>query len=116
MKVSGKGFWPFHQVLLNGKLLETQFVSRNELDAIVPADAVTASGSGVDPDVSAADARIQAHRIAVVRRLPLGEVLRVIAEHTSNSADGVLGPDAVNVLAVNLALDRTGRIDPGDKR
>jgi len=40
LKVGGKGFWPFHQVLLNGKPIETKFVSRNELQAMVPADAV----------------------------------------------------------------------------
>jgi hypothetical protein len=44
LKVRGRGFWPFHQVLLNGKELETQFVSRNELDAVVPADAIPDAG------------------------------------------------------------------------
>ena len=44
LKVKGRGFWPFHQVLLNGRELETQFVSRNELDAIVPADAIPDAG------------------------------------------------------------------------
>jgi len=44
LKVKGRGFWPFHQVLLNGKELETQFVSRNELDAIIPADAIPDAG------------------------------------------------------------------------
>ena len=43
-KVRGRGFWPFHQVLLNGKELETQFVSRNELDAVLPADAIPDAG------------------------------------------------------------------------
>jgi hypothetical protein len=44
LKVKGRGFWPFHQVLLNGKELETQFVSRNELDAVLPADAIPDAG------------------------------------------------------------------------
>ena len=44
LKVSGKGFWPFHQVLLNGKALETKFISRGELQAMVPAEAVTDVG------------------------------------------------------------------------
>jgi hypothetical protein len=44
LKVKGRGFWPFHQVLLNGKELETQFVSRNELDAVIPADAIPDAG------------------------------------------------------------------------
>ena len=77
--------------------------------ATVPADAVTASGSGVDPNISVANARIQAHRIAAVRHLPLPVVLRLIAEHTNSSAAGLFGPDAVNVLAVNLALDAIGK-------
>ena len=44
LKVRGRGFWPFHQVLLNGRELETQFVSRNELDVTIPADAITDVG------------------------------------------------------------------------
>lgn len=71
--------------------------------AEVPPDAVTASGSGVDPGISLANARIQAYRIAAVRRLPLALVLGVIAAHTSGG--GLFGGEQVNVLAVNLALD-----------
>jgi hypothetical protein len=44
LKVKGRGFWPFHQVLMNGKELETQFVSRNELDAVIPAEAIPDAG------------------------------------------------------------------------
>jgi len=71
--------------------------------AEVPADAVTASGSGVDPGISLANARIQAFRVAAVRRTALALVLRVIAAHTSGG--GLLGGQQVDVLAVNLALD-----------
>jgi potassium-transporting ATPase KdpC subunit len=71
--------------------------------AEVPADAVTASGSGVDPGISVANARIQAFRVAAVRRTALALVLRVIAAHTSGG--GLLGGQQVDVLAVNLALD-----------
>lgn len=73
--------------------------------AAVPADAVTASGSGVDPAISLANARIQAHRVAAVRGLPLSAVLRLIATHTQGAAGGLFGPGGVNVLALNLALD-----------
>jgi len=76
--------------------------------ADVPADAVTASGSGVDPDISVADARIQARRVAAIRHLPLGTVLRLVSEHTNSSVAGLLGPAAIDVLAVNLALDGLG--------
>jgi K+-transporting ATPase ATPase C chain len=73
--------------------------------AAVPADAVTTSGSGVDPDISMADASIQAHRVAAVRGLPLAAVMRLVAEHTDGLTGGLFGPVSVNVLAVNLALD-----------
>lgn len=72
----------------------------------VPADAVTASGSGVDPDISPANARIQAHRVAAVRGIPIAQVLQLVARHTDGSAGGLLGAEAVNVLELNLALDR----------
>jgi K+-transporting ATPase ATPase C chain len=71
----------------------------------VPADAVTASGSGVDPDISVADAAIQAHRVAAVRDLPLAAVMRLVTAHTEGLAGGLFGPRSVNVLALNLALE-----------
>ena len=74
--------------------------------ARVPVDAVTSSASGVDPHISAANARIQANRIAVVRRAPLDRVLALIRDHTDGRSLGVLGEPGVNVLALNLALDK----------
>ena len=74
--------------------------------AKVPVDAVTTSGSGVDPDISKANAAIQAHRIAVVRHLPLARVDRLIANHTDGRFLGVIGEPGVNVLELNLALDK----------
>lgn len=71
----------------------------------VPGDAVFTSGSNVDPQISTANARIQAHRVAAVRRLPLAEVLAQVREHTDGRGLGVLGEPAVNVLELNLALD-----------
>jgi K+-transporting ATPase ATPase C chain len=73
--------------------------------AAVPVDAVTTSASGVDPHISVANAGIQAHRVAAVRGLPLGRVLELVDAHT----DGrflVFGEAGVNVLGLNLALDR----------
>jgi K+-transporting ATPase ATPase C chain len=75
--------------------------------AAVPADAVTASGSGVDPDISTANAAIQAHRVAAVLGLSLTEVMRLVAEHTHGPTGGLFGPSSVNVLALNLALEET---------
>jgi K+-transporting ATPase ATPase C chain len=73
--------------------------------AAVPADAVTASGSGVDPDISMANAAIQAHRVAAVRGMPLAAVMRLVTDHADDSSGGLFGPASVNVLALNLALD-----------
>jgi K+-transporting ATPase ATPase C chain len=74
--------------------------------ARVPVDAVTSSASGVDPDISPANAAIQAHRIAAVRHLPLSRVQQMIAANTDGRFLGVLGEPGVNVLQLNLALDR----------
>jgi potassium-transporting ATPase KdpC subunit len=75
----------------------------------VPVDAVTSSASGVDPQISQANAAIQAHRIAAVRRLPLATVQKLIEENTNARFLGVLGEPGVNVLKLNLALDRMSR-------
>lgn len=72
----------------------------------LPVDMVTTSGSGIDPDISPASARLQANRIAAVRRLPLPVVLRLISQNTDHRTLGFLGEPGVNVLMLNLALDR----------
>ena len=74
--------------------------------AKVPVDAVTTSGSGVDPHISRANAGIQAHRIAAVRHLPLDRVNKLIADNTDGRFLGVIGEPGVNVLELNLALDK----------
>jgi potassium-transporting ATPase KdpC subunit len=74
--------------------------------AKVPVDAVTTSGSGVDPHISKANAAIQAHRIAAVRHLPLDRVEKLIADNTDGRFLGVIGEPGVNVLELNLALDK----------
>jgi K+-transporting ATPase ATPase C chain len=71
----------------------------------VPPDAVTASGSGLDPDISTAYARLQAPRVARVRGLPFAEVLTLVKKNTSGRSLGFIGEPAVNVLQLNLALD-----------
>jgi K+-transporting ATPase ATPase C chain len=72
----------------------------------VPVDAVTQSASGVDPQISAANARIQAHRVAAVRGLPFAGVEDLVSTHTDGRSLGLLGEPGVNVLQLNIALDK----------
>jgi K+-transporting ATPase ATPase C chain len=76
--------------------------------APVPIDLVTASASGLDPQVSVAAALFQAQRVAKARKLPLPKVEALIAEHTEGRLFGLLGEPRVNVLRLNLALDAIG--------
>ena len=71
----------------------------------IPVDAVTNSASGVDPHISEANARIQANRVARVRRVPLERVRTLIDDSTDGRFAGFLGEPGVNVLELNLALD-----------
>ena len=77
-------------------------------DAAVPADAVTSSGSGLDPHISPANAGLQAARVARSRQLPLAQVQSLVAAHTPDRDWGVFGEPAVNVLELNRALDQSG--------
>jgi potassium-transporting ATPase KdpC subunit len=73
----------------------------------IPVDAVVPSGSGIDPEISIAYADLQARRVAAVRHLPLATVDQLIHEHTEQRTLGFFGEPGVNVLELNLALDRT---------
>jgi K+-transporting ATPase ATPase C chain len=72
----------------------------------IPADAVTASGSGLDPDISPANAAIQVDRVATARHLPVAEVRALVAKFTQGRTLGFLGEPRVDVLTLNIALDQ----------
>jgi K+-transporting ATPase ATPase C chain len=77
--------------------------------AKIPVDAVNTSASGLDPEISPANAWIQAHRVAAVRKLSLARDDGLIAKYTSGRGLGFSGEEGVNVLELNLALDRLER-------
>ena len=72
---------------------------------VVPADAVTASASGLDPDISPAFATLQIERVAIARGVPIDKVAAIVAAQTEHATIGVIGQPRVNVLRLNLALD-----------
>ncbi len=104
----GSNLGPTNPELL--KLVARRVQRYRELNGLdnnvaVPVDAVTASASGLDPDISIANARLQAPRIAEERGLRLAKVRRLIDEHTRARTFSILGEKRVNVLLLNLALD-----------
>jgi potassium-transporting ATPase KdpC subunit len=105
---SGSNLGPNSSTLL--KDITTNKAAVAKFDGVaqsdVPADAVTMSASGLDPAVTPAYAAIQARRIATVRGLSLGEVQKLISENTQGRTLGFLGESRVNVLQLNLALDK----------
>jgi K+-transporting ATPase ATPase C chain len=74
--------------------------------ADIPAEMVTASGSGLDPDISVQGAIIQIRRIAVARNVEERVVAQLVVDHTQKPVLGLFGPTSVNVLKLNLALDK----------
>ncbi len=96
----------FFEEQLDAYLKLERHYDRGLTAADVPVDAVTTSASGVDPHISQANARIQAHRIAAVREMPLDRVLDLIGEHTDGRFIGLLGEPGVNVLQLNISLDK----------
>lgn len=107
----GSNLGPLSQKLLDGvKQRVDDYRRTNGLSAetLVPGDAVTASGSGLDPHISVANAALQMARIARERSVPAAKVEALVEAHTEGRDLGILGEPRVNVLLLNLALDRGG--------
>jgi K+-transporting ATPase ATPase C chain len=109
---SGSNFGPSNPEFL--KLVDQRVKAYRELNGLasdtqVPVDAVTASASGLDPDISVANARLQAARVARERGISKATVRQLIDDHTQGRTLGILGEKTVDVLALNLALDRLSK-------
>ena len=105
---SGSNYGPTNQKLVDRvKASIDQFRRENpDYAGPIPADGVTASGSGLDPHISPANADIQAARVARARGVETAAVRRIVAENTERAWLGFIGEPRVNVLGLNLALDR----------
>lgn len=102
---SGSNLGPTSAALVERVTGDTALARKDGVNGPLPADLVTASGSGLDPDLSPAAARSQAARVARVRGLPVDRVRALVDSRIEQPALGVLGEPRVNVLALNRALD-----------
>lgn len=102
---SGSNLGPLNPDLAARVAEEAVAIRTEDGNGVIPADAVTASASGLDPDISPAYARLQAARIAGARGIPVEQVQSVIDAHTEGRTLGFLGQPHVNVLLTNRALD-----------
>jgi K+-transporting ATPase ATPase C chain len=111
---SGSNMGPLNEALAARIKTEADALRAENPGAVIPADAVTTSGSGLDPDISPAFARFQVPRIAKARGAPVAAVQAVIDAQVQGRLFGFVGQPRVNVLAVNRALD--ARFPPHDKK
>ena len=102
---SGSNMGPMNEALAMRVKADADALRAEHPGAVIPADAVTTSGSGLDPDISPAYARFQAARVAKARGLAERQVQAVIDAHVQGRLLGFIGQPRVNVLAVNRALD-----------
>lgn len=102
---SGSNMGPLNPDLIARVAESAQTIRAEDGPGVIPADAVTTSGSGLDPDVSPAYARLQAARIARARGVPVQQVQSIIDAHIEGAFLGFIGQPHVNVLLTNRALD-----------
>jgi K+-transporting ATPase ATPase C chain len=105
MNSGGSNLGPMDQKLIDRMKGDAAAIRKDIPGAVIPADALTTSGSGLDPDVSPENAAMQAPRIAAARHITASEMAALIAAHIDQPFLGFIGQPHVNVLAVNRALD-----------
>jgi K+-transporting ATPase ATPase C chain len=108
MSSSGSNLGPTSKKLVDGvrqRVADYRIENGLAPDAVVPADAVTASASGLDPHISVKNALLQARRVAKARGVSVEIIIRKIGAHTEGRTLGILGEPRVNVLTLNLELD-----------
>ena len=107
---SGSNYAPTNKKLIDRITGDVATAQTDHPGADVPVDLITASGSGLDPDITPAAAEFQIDRIARERHLDVGTVRQLVAKHTLGRQFGFLGEPRVNVLELNLDLDKTAPI------